>query len=191
MKSNQIKTALFLSFSALLFTFNACKSDDPKPADQPINEGELITTLKVELTDSATGRVFNTAYFKDLDGEGGNPPTQFDTIKLNGNRTYFCKVTLLDESKTPSEDITEEVKEEAHEHLFVYESSNQKIKVSITDKDKNNLPLGIESKWQTMNNLDGKLKVILKHQSNGIKNGSALLGETDIEVDFNVIQMDK
>jgi hypothetical protein len=191
MKSNPIKIALLLSFSFMIMTFNACKSDDPKPDDKPNNDGELITTVKIELTDSASGTLFNTAYFKDLDGEGGNPPSQFDTIKLNGNRTYLCKITLLDESKNPFEDITEEVKKEADEHLFVFESSNQKIKVNILDKDKNNLPLGIESKWRTLNDFDGKLKVTLKHQTNGIKNGSALVGETDIEVNFNVFQLDK
>jgi hypothetical protein len=190
MKSNKHQFLLLFVIASLSLFITSCEKD-PKPIDEPTNEGELITTVKIELTDSATGTLFRTFYFKDLDGEGGNAPSQFDTIKVNGNSTYLCKIFLLDESKNPAEDITEEIKEEADEHLFVFESSNQKIKVNITDKDKKNLPLGLESKWKTLNDLDGKLKITLKHQPNGIKNGSALLGETDVEVNFNVLQLDK
>jgi hypothetical protein len=93
---------------------------------------------------------------------------------------------MLDESKNPVEDITEEIKEEADEHLIVYKITAANLSIQITDKDSKNLPLGLLSKWKSGSISNGHLLVSLKHQP-GIKDGSADKGETDVEINFPVI----
>ena len=82
------------------------------------NEEELITTVVVELTDNQG--VKSTFSFKDLDGEGGNAPSQFDPIVLGLNKTYSGKVKFLNESVSPADDITKEIKAEANDHQFYF-----------------------------------------------------------------------
>lgn len=177
--------ASMIVISALSISFSSCKSDDPKPDDEPKNESELITTFKIELKDSLTNNI-QTLYFKDLDGEGGNPPTQLDTIRLRSESVYLCSVFMLDESKNPVKDITEEIKEEADEHLLVYKVTSANLSIQITDKDSKNLPLGLLTKWKSGSTSNGHLLVSLKHQPD-IKDGSADKGETDVEINFPVI----
>jgi hypothetical protein len=181
---NQFFASLVV-ISTLLISFSSCKSDDPKPDDEPNNESELITTFKIELKDSLTNNI-QTFYFKDLDGEGGNPPTQLDTIRLRTEAVYLCSVFMLDESKNPVEDITEEIKEEADEHLMVYKVTGANLSIQITDKDSKNLPLGLLTNWKSGSASNGQLMISLKHQP-GIKDGSADKGETDVEINFPVI----
>lgn len=160
----------------------ACKDENPNPDDQPVDETELITTAKLVITDSATG-ISNAFVFSDPDGEGGNNPVQFDSILLSANRTYTCKVILLDESKTPADSISNEVIEEAEDHLFVFQTTISGLRIQTTDKDNNNLPLGIRSLWRTTSAGSGTVQVKLKHQP-GVKTGSPDPGETDLDIQF-------
>jgi hypothetical protein len=65
--------------------------------------------------------------------------------------------------------------------------------VTITDKDDNNLPIGLEAEVVTGSSAvsNGKLKVQLRHQppinNQPTKNGSPTPGSDDINVDFNVM----
>lgn len=50
---------------------------------------------------------------------------------------------FLDESKTPVEDITEEIEEESDEHLLIYTASPAKLLTyTYGDKDASNFPIG-------------------------------------------------
>jgi hypothetical protein len=173
---------LAMGLAIVLVTLQACKTD-PKPNMPPANEGELITTLIIEATDSASGQksIFK---FKDADGEGGNAPSQFDSIQLSQNKMYSVKLILLDESKASVDTISNEVLNEGEDHLFNYTASNINITIRLDDSDINGLPIGLKSIWRTGTIGDGKLKTVLKHQP-GIKNGDPALGETDIEIEFN------
>ena len=178
-----------LALGALSLVVVGCKKDKVKPADPtPTNETELITTL--ELKFSGKGVLGNdttfVVIFNDPDGDGGNAATQFDTIHLLKNSSYNVEVTLLDKSKTPADTISNEVLEEANDHLFFY-SSNPigLVNVAITDKDGNGKNLGLKSTWTTTNAGPGKVKVKLMHQP-GVKDGTSATGNTDVEVDFQV-----
>lgn len=162
----------------ILIGFAACKDNDPKSEDPQ----ELITSMKITFTDSANTANVVSATFADPDGPGGNNPVTFDSIKLQPNKTYFASILLLDESKTPSDTISNEVEEEKNEHLFVF-SNTANININITDFDDNNLPVGLSSRWKTAAPVTGTTTIRLKHQP-GIKNGDPLLGETDVEVVF-------
>ena len=174
---NTLTIAFLIGFS---FFYTSCddKVDDPiKP-----NEEELITTVQLTFTDTSNSNDVRVFKFSDTDGEGGNPPSQFDTIKLNANTTYKLDVQFIDESKTPVEDITEEVREEAVEHLVCYTSGGG-VTIAITDKDVNMLELGLEALVTTTITGNTSLSISLKHQPD-IKDGSCSVGETDVEVDF-------
>ena len=178
-----------LALGALSLVVVSCKKDEVKPAEPtPPNESELITTL--ELKFSGKGVIGNdttfVVTFNDPDGDGGNAPTQFETIHLLKNSTYKVEVTLLDKSKTPAETISNEVLAEANDHLFFYSSNpTGLVDVLITDKDSNGKNLGLKSTWTTTNAGSGKVKVKLMHQP-GVKDGTSATGDTDIEVDFQV-----
>jgi hypothetical protein len=164
---------------------NSCKDKGPKPNDHPENESELITTVILALEDSASS---GTSYciFRDADGPGGNTPSRFDTLRLSANHTYFTRIYLLDESKSPVDTISNEVLEESDDHLFVFTPSGVNLHIRIDDKDGNQLPLGLLSTWRTGIVSTGKTRVLLRHQP-GVKDGTADPGETDADVSFNCI----
>lgn len=184
MKKNVLLTTVVLFFLAVL---NGCKKDavvDP-------NEGELITTVRLKLTNTLAGSAVPLVYeFKDLDGEGGAAPVKFDDIVLQKNIPYVCEVSVLNESVSPADDITKEIKAEANDHQFYYvPSSSNLLSVSNYDTDTQNLPLGVSSFWVTgLNPGTGTLKLVLKHKP-GTKaaNDPITKGETDIELDFKLI----
>jgi hypothetical protein len=174
----QTKLLMMLSLSSIL-AFQACKPDDP----EPVNESELITSVVLNFTDSATQQVL-TFNFRDPDGAGGNNPTVFDTLQLKSNSTYYVSTLLLDESKSPVDTISNEVEEEGDEHQFFYTAQNGiAVTVDYQDQDANGDPIGLATKWKTGGNGFGSVLVVLKHQP-GEKNGSAATGETDVEVAF-------
>ncbi len=186
------KVLLTIASGVLLLT--ACKKDknEPEPNNpvQP-NETELITTVKLILTDSANTSNVKSFMFRDVDGAGGNAPTNFDTISLSPNTTYLTQVLLLDESKNPVDTISNEVLAEANDHMFFYTpSTNANTSVTITDLDTNTptpLPLGLQSKWKTTSATSAleTMQIILKHQP-GVKNGTITPGETDVDVIFKL-----
>ena len=189
MKKRMFKPFM-LALGALSLVVVSCKKDEVKPTDtHEHNDGELITTL--ELKFSGKGKVNkDTTFvvtFDDPDGDGGNSPIKFDQINLLKNSTYKVEVTLLDKSKTPADTISNEVLEEANDHLFFYSSNpTGLVNVKIEDKDSNGKNLGLKSTWKTSKDSNkGKVKVKLMHQP-GVKDGTKATGDTDVEVDFQV-----
>jgi hypothetical protein len=57
------------------------------------------------------------------------------------------------------------------------------LNITPTDKDKNNLPIGLNTEWTCSGADFGRIVVRLKHQP-GIKTGSCEPGDTDVEVSF-------
>ncbi len=170
-----------LAFVASIMLISSCTKEDS-------NDEELITTLTYKLTPVGGGNAV-TLSFRDIDGDGGNAPV-ISASPLKANTVYNGELTILNESESPSDDITAEIKAEDKEHQFFFESSI--LKVEYTDKDANGNPLGLLTKVSTTAPGTGKLKVTLKHEPNktasGVKDGkiSNAGGETDIEVEFNI-----
>jgi hypothetical protein len=184
MKKNVLFSAVLLFFVLVL---NSCKKD---PVVDP-NEGELITTVRLKLTNTLSSSINPLVYeFKDLDGEGGAAPVKFDDIVLQKNIPYICEVTVLNESVSPADDITKEIKAEANDHQFYFvPSSSNLLTVSNLDTDTQGLPLGLSSFWVTgLNPGTGTVKVVLKHKP-GTKAANDLInkGDTDIELNFKLI----
>nr|WP_295926962.1 hypothetical protein [uncultured Dyadobacter sp.] len=179
MKMNRKLTWMLLA--GMMLSFVQCK--DSGDEVEPDDENELITSVTLKFTEQGTSNV-STFSYKDADGDGGNAPTKFDTIALKPNTTYTLAIALLDESKSPVDDITKEVEEESDEHLFVYTPSPAALLTyTYGDKDKNNFPIGLTGKAVTGAAGDGKLKVQLRHQP-GAKNGTPTPGSDDVNLDF-------
>lgn len=181
------KNKIFILIATTLLLWQACKKDADLPKlPSPINEPEVITTVKLTFVDSANTTNVVTANFIDADGDGGNQPTAFDTIKLKANSTYTCKIALF--NGILNKEITPEIEEEANNHLFLYKPVGVNINIVITDVDSNSppLPIGINSKWRTGTTGNGTVQVILKHQP-GIKDGTESPGDTDVELNFQTI----
>lgn len=163
-----------------------CKKDEAITAPPVQEEEELITTLQLTFTDSTGVLPAETFTFKDEDGPGGNAPSVFDSIFLQENTTYLVAISLLNESVTPVEDITTEIQAEDDEHFFCFNSTIPvNCEITRTDSD-GTYEVGLASKWKTLAAAIGSIEVKLKHQP-GIKDGTCVPGETDIEIDFPLI----
>ena len=179
----------YLMFALLLtgVLFTSCDDDDP----QPENEEEVITTLTMTFAPDGGGTPV-TFQFKDVDGDGGNAPT-ITNGTLAANTTYNVSLELLNESETPVEDITEEIKDEDDEHQFFFQvSGDLNLSFAYADADGNGNPVGLETVMLTSGPSSGTLRVTLRHEpdksASGVNTGDITNagGETDIEVDFDV-----
>ncbi len=185
MKFKMKQFFLFLTV-ILVLLMTSCK-DDP----DIINGEEVITTLNYTLTpdDGGTDVVLS---FRDLDGDGGNDPV-VTSGTLSANQTYTGSITLLNESVTPAENITEEIEEEDEDHQFFFQSSLSNVTVAYTDQDSDGNPIGLSSTLTTgAASAAGTLTIILRHEpiktASGVANGEIANagGETDIEVAFTI-----
>ena len=107
---------LFLSILSLSILVS-CSSDDDNP--DPVNEEEIITTVRLELTPTTSGEtvVFQS---QDLDGDGPNAPVVTITGNISASTVYDGEIEFLNELEDPAEDITLEVLEEGDEHQVFY-----------------------------------------------------------------------
>lgn len=181
MRKLVIPTLLLVSLYVFSGCPDPCKKDPHSPECH--DETELVTTLILDLGQSG----LTNPKWQDIDGTGGNNPS-IDTIFLTKSTTYnSVKLILLDESKTPVDTISNEVREEAEDHQFFFNPSLADLTVEMLDKDKNDKPIGLETKWVVgANTGTGNLRIVLKHQP-GSKDGSMTTGETDVDVTFPVV----
>lgn len=163
---------------AMPLAFASCDDDD---GPEPEEDNELITTVTYVLTpDAGSTAPAVTITWEDLDGAGGAAPV-ITGSPLRANTTYTGAITVLDRTKTPAADITEEVAEEDEDHLFFYDPTPANVlTVTRTDRDANNREVGLVTRVVTTAAATGSLKITLRHQP-GTKNGTFAPGDTDIE----------
>ena len=173
---------------ALFIAIVSCSSEDPEPVDEP----ELITTLNVTFRNTANASDVVTATFRDLDGAGGNDGTKQNPT-LSANATYTVAVEFLNESVTPTDDVTAEVREEDDEHqVFFLSSTGLTMTYAYTDTDGDGNPLGLAGTATTGAASTGTLNVVLVHEptktAQGVNTGDITNagGEEDIRVAFDV-----
>ena len=179
-------TKSILLFSVSVLLAGACKNDEQNVA--PTDDNEAITTATLTLTNKATPTDIVTATIENL-----NTTADFSkaTLNLKANTTYTGAISLLDKTKTPTLDATEEIREKLNEHLFVYTpSTGLALTITLTDKDTNPAPgpypVGLTTEMKTGAAGSGKLNIVLRHQPN-VKNGTATPGSSDLDTDFNVV----
>jgi hypothetical protein len=176
-------------FSILVFSFSilSCGGHDHD------HDHELITTVELTLTSgSSTVQLVS----KDLDGDGPNAPIVSVTGSFQKNLIYEGTIRFLNELKQPIENVTEEIEEKDLEHQVFYMVSNNLGSFQYTDFDSNSKPLGLSTLYTSENIGSGNLRVVLRHMPN--KNASGVVegnianagGETDIEVNFDIVVVD-
>jgi hypothetical protein len=176
---------LFSLVSIMAIGVLSCNKEKVDP-----NEGELITTVRVKLTEKLMGGsgAVSVFEFKDLDGEGGVAPSKFDEISLQKGKVYDCVLEILNESVTPADNITAEIIAESNDHQLYYSSTNNLVAFSNFNQDGKGFPLGTSSIWTASSTAGtGILNITLKHKP-GIKtaNDNISVGDTDISLDFKV-----
>lgn len=174
--------------SATMLLLGSCKKEDPIIP----NEEEIITSLIYTLSPEAGGDAVKLT-FRDLDGDGGNPPTIIGGV-LDANTNYIGSLELLNETETATGNIAAEVLEEAEDHQFFFTVNGAlEFEVSYDDQDANGNPIGLSTKASTSGNSSGSLTIILRHEPNksaaGVSDGNITNagGETDIEVTFDIV----
>ncbi len=186
MKAIKIYSIITIALLTLVASGCSKKDDDtPQPSvnnNPPAHEEELITSVILSFVDTAGVQPSVSYAFRDPDGDGGNPATEHDTIRLVANTYYNATIQLLNESESPAEDITTEVQAEDDEHLFCYTPSNTNVSITRTDSD-GTYEVGITTLWETGAVANGETTVVLKHQPD-VKDGSCAPGDTDVEVTF-------
>lgn len=165
---------------------SSCKKDDDQPElPQPVvNEPESITTVELHFT--SPGNHIHVKW-TDPDGPGGNDPS-IDDIVLDSGVTYEVEVMFLDESGETAEDLTSEIREEDDEHIICFEPEDgleNALTISRVDTD-GTYEVGLESSWMAIDKGSGELHLSLKHQPDGLKDGTCNPGDTDVEVHFDV-----
>lgn len=171
----------------LVILASGCKDNDP----EPVNQEELITTLRLHFEAQGTSEHFHFEFI-DIDGDGGDDPV-ITTSPMSANTTYSMQVEILDEAVTPVVDIGAEVREEDEEHqMFYIISASLHLTYQYEDEDANGNPLGLENTFQTGAASQGTLTVVLRHEPDkfgtGVSDGDITNagGDTDIQVEFPV-----
>lgn len=179
----QVKLYAVFALSAMVLTatLSSCKPDD----HDHDHEHDAITKIQLVVVDSATNAPAGTFTWSDPDGIGGNNPTQIDTVKLSANKTYFTDLMVYALHDNHEDNITAEILEEKNDHLFVFKNITGNLSVAVMDKDDNNFPIGLKSRWVTGAASVGSVNIVLRHQP-GVKDGTETPGDTDVDITFPV-----
>ena len=181
-----MKNIYFLATVLFTILLASCSKDNETP--EAVNEEELITTLKVTLVPVSEGNTI-VLTTRDLDGDGPNEPEITISSNVTAGVTYNGTIELLDETKSPADNITEEVEEEADEHQIFYTiGSGLDVSVTATNLDSNGYCLGTEFELTANTASNGSLTFTLRHEPTKPNQGlSSAGGETDIAAIFSVI----
>jgi hypothetical protein len=164
----------------------SCDKDEVKP----VNEEEVITTVTTTLTNGST---VITLKSRDLDGDGPTAPIVTVSSNLNSNTVYTGAVTFLNETVSPADDITVEVKEEGYEHQLFFQVPTALGTFAYTDTDKNGKPIGLTFTLTTKSASTGNLLVTLRHLPNKSASGVATGditnagGATDAAITYPIV----
>ena len=153
----------------------------------PINEGEFISTVNIQLTTDAGDEVNLT--WEDLDSDGPNEPIITVSGEFNTNSYYFGSITVLNETNDPVINYTEEILEEAEEHQFFYQfSEGLDMTSQYSDQDSNGNPVGVQFTLVTGSAGSGDFTLELRHEPTKPNNGlDDAGGETDIQISFPIV----
>lgn len=168
-------------------TLTACSSGEP---DEGAGEEELITEVLLTFTPT-TGTATPQTLMVEFDADGTNPTFSPARLALEAGRTYIGTMRVLG----PDEDITEEIRDEAEEHLFRYTLAPASAgTVTITDTESDygtmdqnggDFAVGLTFQLQVAAGAsgDGTLDALLYHFDEGPKTSST---DTSDEIDVDI-----
>ncbi len=163
-------------------------------------EEEVINRIVLNFTPTAGGEVISAAWF-DEDGEGVGSPT-IDEISLTPNTEYTMSLSLENTLGAEVEDVTEEISEEADEHMFFFgftadifsnptgdgNIDSRQDPLVYNDQDSNGNPIGLSTTWITGGATStADFRVVLKHQPDlKTATSDATIGGTDVDITYSL-----
>ncbi|MBI3260115.1 MAG: hypothetical protein HYZ54_11670 [Ignavibacteriae bacterium] len=184
-----MKKQIVFFFSALALLIGC--SDDPSippvTVDHPPATTVILTLVHIDNLGNPLDTTSCTVRDTSVTALKGKPSVE-GKLLLKYQNIYKGTFTLLDESQSPTKDVTGEVVAEKEAHLFkltVKENGNPSAAVVISDLDKDSkgLDFGLNFKVMTGANLaNGAIHVILEHHDDGNKLGAQY--DTDLDRDF-------
>lgn len=173
MPRRQLRPALV----AIVVVGAACEGDDH--GDDHDHDAEIISTVELTFAPDAGGApaVFR---FTDPDGDGGMSGSA-DAIVLATSTSYTLDIAFRNDLVDPAEDITDEIRAEAEEHLILVSGEGVDGPASHTgavlvthayadlesDYGENavgeDLPVGLVNAVETAGAGEGALRVMLRH----------------------------
>jgi hypothetical protein len=183
LKSNPLKSAFLLA--ALTLIIAACGRTTPTGPELEEVLPNVVTLTLNNAQGNATATWRSTSDTKGM-------ATRIDTLILVAGRTYTGSITAVNDTKTPTVDLTSEYKKLGNEHQFFYTISGDaqsRLTFTITDKDSNNLPLGLQFNAAVSAGAAarGTLNVVLAHYDDVKKDGKTRSNESDIDINFPVV----
>jgi hypothetical protein len=178
----QLKVGIIYAVFMMLMV--GCSKDVSNPNDE--NEHEAIN--KIEFVFAETSGATTSFIMEDPDGDGGNPPSRIDTIKLNSNKQYNLTVKVYNIANGVVKDVSATVLMQATSHEFYFIPSGVSVTVQKTDKDKSGYPIGFSSSWQTAGAGTGSILFKLMHKT-ALKgpNDGPNVGHSDIQLNLPII----
>lgn len=174
-----IKLLAFFVTGSILLT--SCSDDD---SPEPINEEELITRVVLDITETGTTNTQTVTW-----NEGDSNPN----VVLEASKSYDVEISFFDASNPADiEDITVEVIEEADEHFVFFDNTSTITINNASDdiEDSDGVKIGVKTVWTApAGTTAGVVRAFLIHEPT-TKTGdtrSDFGGETDVQVDFNVV----
>jgi hypothetical protein len=159
--------------------------------EPPKDELEEILPNVVTITLSSP-QGSSTAVWRSTSTSAGTATVRIDTLVLATGRTYTGAIAAVNDTKTPIVDLTEDYRSLANEHQFFYAVSGDaqsRVTITITDKDGNNLPLGLQYTVAVSSGegTRGTLNVVLGHYDDVKKDGKTRSPESDIDITFPIV----
>lgn len=154
-----------------------------KKADNPNNETEHESINKLELTFRQGATTIGVFVVEDADGDGGNPPSRIDTIRLNAGQTYTVDTKVFTISAGSTKDVTPTITAQGTVHEFYYLPTGVSLAITKTDRDANGFPLGLASSWNSPSAGLGSVQIKLMHKPllKG-PNDLPTVGHSDVEI---------
>jgi hypothetical protein len=100
----------------------SCNKDEKIVA--PTIANEALTTVQLQLTNTANTSDKPTAQWEQLLDNNGNPlPVDVSqaNLTLKANSTYTAKLILIDKTQSPPFTVSDEIKDRGNYHLFFYQ----------------------------------------------------------------------
>lgn len=184
-------TALACSALVVLMVSGCRPATDPATKDKELEE-VLPNVVRLNLASANPAETVSATWRSTSTAKNTVTPVQIDTLRLTAGRTYTGTITAINDLKTPNVNLNEDYLKHAEEHQFFYIASvgaPNRVTFTITDRDKNNLPLGLTFNVavSTGASVRGTLNVVLGHYDDVKKDGTTRSPETDIDITFPVV----
>lgn len=188
------RTAATLAAVGLVFTASACSSNEPDPMGG--GDQEFVTQVVIRLQNAANASDVRTITATDADGDGGGLVFSPAAVRLTPGVTYTGTIDINDQINTRS--VTDEIKEEAEDHLFRYAFAPASAgTVTITDLESQyttntgtDLPVGLTFRVAVASGATGAsaFNATLFHFEDATAKNSATAtsDERDIDINFPV-----